>query len=147
MNEPEFKPDERLFRFISARDYDSPPGVPARVRSSLFYTSAHTVSVNRESVWPLELNLAVAPPGWGLCSLTAQRLEIATPGPPALTLVPDPLDRDPLLGISNPSHVSFSRLLTRGEAPCCGSLVEQHPPRSRSRSNFQTNVTDWTMRK
>ena len=109
--------DERLFRFVEFDDYEEKPGIGGRIRSSLFFTRRHEVSVNLGSIWPLAQNLAVCPTGYGLCSLTAgeARSKIRPERGP-FDIIPQPVDPDPLLGIHNPSHANFSRLLHRKEA-------------------------------
>ena len=108
---------EDLFRFVHPRDYDEDRG---RLNSSLFYTRGYMVSVNLGSIWDLAKHLDLLQnlvPDYGLCSLTAgQVYELPIAERPAVDILPDPLDCDPLLGIPNPAHHSLSRELNGGEA-------------------------------
>lgn len=111
--------EEELFRFIPARDFEVRPDGSPKLRSSLFSQSTYPISVNLGSIWDRARNLEVAPDGYGLCSLTAGELRgtwAPESGKIPIEVVPEPLDRDPLLGIPNPSHASVNRLLTKSES-------------------------------
>lgn len=113
--------DEALFRFLNSNNWVDDPVLGKRISSGLFCSRAKPVSVNRSAVWDEARHHEVCPADHGCCSVVAGEARAAVT---VLDFEPDPLGFDPLLGIPNPSHCNFSRILNKTQGRALAALAQ-----------------------